>query len=375
MQLTYTSLAVAYSFFLGLIIIFTIFYLRAKHANRRRIDDANTQMQIRRNAFDNIIRSPHVPELSSNTALLDVPYTICYFNTPSDPTRWISTIDAPLASSSIVRRTRAVPVPGDECPSGTSTVMLFDLRKDASTINDGFNKSADEILALFLDKLYSIRVERDTVLKNLTYAPDTGTFQVSVMAVYRKPNGSYAPLMNRFKLASDGTLVNDPPQALERTEGLFTQINQRGTTILRNAVTRVLCICARSTGSNTLTLFIRQAIGSTQPKVVTFNVFGFTLTIPSPTGETTTTMEYTDAITTLSLDTTQSRYDWIILPDPTVASKIYFIAQGSGTVQIETLTQYSISAAGIPTMTNYLSTNPSIAQIQSGTNVPTISLV
>ena len=181
--------------------------------------------------------------------------------------------------------------------------------------------------------------------------------------------------MNRFKVASDGTLVNDPAQSLDRIEGLFTQINQRGTTIVRNALTRVLCICARSTGSNTLTVFITQAVGSTQVKMVTWTIFGIVITIPSPSGETTTTLEYTDAITTLSLDNTQSRYDWIILPDPTVASKIFLIAQGSGTVQIETLTQYSLSATGVPSATNYLSTNPTVAQIQPGANATAVTLV
>lgn len=372
MNVTYTSFIAAMMFFVGFMLILVIFYLRAKAANQRRIDNEKLRNELAQVAFDNLISRPQEPDLTSNTSFIDVPYTICYFNTPSDPTRWINTIDSPSAYSPIVRRTRAVPVPGDRCPPESSDTIQFDLRKDAATINDGFNKNADEILVLFLDLLYSIRIERETILKNLTYAPDTGIFRVSVMAVYRKPNGSFSALMNRFIVSPEGTIVNNPVQALDRMDGSFTQINQKGTTLVRNAITRVLCICARSTATNTLTVFLRQSVGSSQPKVIEWSVLG--ITFRTPTGEIVTTMEYTDALTTLSLDNTRSLYDWLILPDPTVASTLFFVVQGTGSVQIETLTQYSISATGVPTLTNYLSTTPSLARLQP-TPVTTVTLV
>jgi hypothetical protein len=280
-------------------------------------------------------------EMSKDAENLDLPYTICYFPIQTDPTRWVDTAGDPNASSSIVRQTRPFAIEGG-CPPNATTEIAFDLRTDASTINEAFVKNVDDILQMILQNIYpGIQVERSSIIKNLTYQPTTQTHFLSVVAVYRKTDGVYAALINQFKVSSSGTLVNDPVQSLTAVRGIFNQIHQQGKIFVLNATTRILLISAKSSATNTLRLFGNEAA----PK------------------------EFTNLLSVLELDQTESRYAWIMLPDYATVSKIYFVTSGPGTVQISTLLQCNFSVTGIPTGYNLLQENTNLTSLTAASSV------
>lgn len=331
------------AFLWGTMLLTLGLYFRVQWTKNRAAQNEREQKGAILKNFQSLVERPlsdaQLREMSKNSANLDLPYSLCYFPIRTDPTRWTDVAGTPTASSSIVRQTRPFAIEGG-CPPEATMEVSFDLRTDASTINESLVKNVDEVIQLFLEYIYpTLQIERSSIIKNLTYQATTQTHFLSVVAVYRKTDGTYAALINQFKVNASGSLVNDPVQSLTIVRGVFNQFQQQGKIFVLNGITRILLVSAKSTGTNTLRMFGKE------------NVPG----------------EYTNLLSILELDSTQSRYDWIILPDYNSVSKIYFIASGTGTVQIATVLQCTFSTTGVPTGYNILNDTPNLASLASST--------
>lgn len=287
---------IAFTLFLTLLLgVWFVMYRRSKGQLNAQNNVGDQFGQV----LDQLVSRPMTPEemLKQKNDKLDLPYRVCYYNNPNDPTLWYSDNYEVTASSPIVRMTRPIPIDKLE-PCTGSTTPLFDLRTDLATVNDGFNMRADDIIKLFLESVYpSIVVVKDTLVKNINYSSVTSTHRLAVACVYRNTQEKYNVLVNQFRIDSTGELSNDPPQTLDKIEGVFTQLNRGG--ITRTQWSLFAFFSGRSTSTNTVEFF--QESG--------YNVLAGTL----------------------QLTNTEDRYIWLDLP--ILTNYLFLRVTGPGTHQ------------------------------------------
>jgi hypothetical protein len=241
---------------LFLLVLIGVWFVLYKRMKQQYSDLGNEDIQFNSVISSLSARERTDEELIRATTNLDFPYTICYYPQVNDPSRWIDTPTAVTSTSSILRRTKPFVVRQDEGCSG-STSIVYDFRTDASVMNESYNRRVDEIIKLFLEKLYpGIVVQQDTIIKCLTYAPTTKVYLLSVLAVYQiTANNQFDVLVNQFKLSAIGGLVNDPPQSLTAVSGSFPQIVRRREIDVVSNPRRFTFVSARSATQNTLQIY------------------------------------------------------------------------------------------------------------------------
>lgn len=280
-------------------------------------------------AVNQMIQRPLTASAASSRIGLDLPYSVCYIPDVNDPTRWNGRPDTVTADSSIVRVTVAVPSQTvcDKIPDLTVTAVtqpVYDLRKNASTINEGFHVRADEVIKLFLERTYpGIEVQTDTIFKNLYQQAATNQFRLSVGAVYKK-DGAFNVLIKDFPVSATGTLQNDPSQQpLDTIPSVvkFDQINRKGQTTITDTTLRYVLLSARCMDSPTNTLEVFTRAGFDQK------------------------------IATLSLTNNQSSYLFVGLPEST--TQLFLNVLGAGKIQVENFFTLTVPRAQAPSKVSH----------------------
>jgi hypothetical protein len=294
-----TNLFVFTLFMLVLVGAWFVMYERSKRQLKDK-EATNTKFSA---VMNQMITRPTTPEelLAQKSDKISLPYKLCYYNNPADPTLWYTDTYEIKASSPIVRMTRPIPIDKQD-PCTGSTTPLFDLRTDLGTVNEGYNARADEIIKMFIEQVYAnIVVEMNTIVKNINYSPVTSIYRLSVATVYQDNQAKYNVLVNQFALAqTTGELSNDPPQAIDRVEGIFSQINRQGQTRIRNAWTLYGFFAGRSTSTNTVEMYAESG--------------------------------YNKLIGSLSLVQTKDQYIWVEIPIQTTV--LFFKVTGPGTIEL-----------------------------------------
>jgi hypothetical protein len=285
-------------FMLFLVGAWFVMYERSK----RNVGTKKAENDKFQQTMNQMIQRPLTPEerLAQKSDKISLPYKICYYNNPADPTLWYTDTYEVQASSPIVRAARPIPIDKQDPCTGSIT-PLFDLRTDLGTINEGFNKRADDIIKLFIEQTYpNVTLQLDTIVKNINYSPVTSLYHLSVAAVYQDNLGKFNVLVNQFLLSQTGELSNEPPQSLDRFEGVFPQINRQGQTRIRRAWTLYGFFAGRSTSTNTVEMYAESG--------------------------------YNKLVGSLELVATKDQYIWVEIPIETTI--LFFKVNGPGTMQL-----------------------------------------